>query len=128
MAVTPGASPSGPSFITDPSLSRAYPGAFTASDLQVLLTLPYGLQPVRLLGTLMALSISTHRDKFPVTSLGLGRSEGLCWWTSYNRRHFNFQYPGPGGLRGGHGDGQRYQRASGKTFKGPVQSRQLAPL
>lgn len=57
---------------TDSNAFRnSYPGAFSASDIYALIQLPGG--SIRGLGNLAALSISTHRDSFPVTSLaGIG--------------------------------------------------------
>ena len=51
--------------------ATAYPGAFSATDISALITLPGGV--LRPLGNIAALSISTHRDAFPVTSMrGIG--------------------------------------------------------
>lgn len=64
-------------FVTDPDVKRKqiiaevigdqYPGAFSATDITALMNLPWG--EVRPFGTLAAVSISTHRDVFPVTSM-----------------------------------------------------------
>jgi hypothetical protein len=45
----------------------SYPGAFSAVDMYVVVSLPDG--SVRTIGNLAALSISTHRDTFPVSSM-----------------------------------------------------------
>ena len=57
------------------SYRRSYPGAFTASDVYAVITLPGG--EVRSLGSLIALSISTHRDTFPVGALSYVNPRGL---------------------------------------------------
>lgn len=54
---------------------RSYPGAFSASDIHALIKLPGG--HVRALGNLAALSISTHRDSFPVTSISRVNPKGI---------------------------------------------------
>lgn len=45
----------------------AYPGAFSATDIYASVVLPDG--SVRMIGNLAAISISTHRDTFPVSSM-----------------------------------------------------------
>lgn len=48
-------------------LGQSYPGAFSAADLTAVLTHPNGSR--RVLGNLAAVSISTHRDAFPVVRM-----------------------------------------------------------
>ena len=59
----------------DTSGNRKYPGAFSATDIHALVVLP-GNQ-VLTLGQLAAVSISTHRDTFPVTSMGRIAAQGF---------------------------------------------------
>lgn len=66
-------------YVTE-DLRTTYPGAFTATDINVLLRMPEG--PVRALGNLAAVSISTHRDSFFVTSLS---SVGVKGFTQGHR-------------------------------------------
>jgi hypothetical protein len=54
---------------------RSYPGAFAATDIHAVIELP-GNQ-VSTLGQMAALSISTHRDTFPVTSMGTVAARGF---------------------------------------------------
>jgi hypothetical protein len=54
---------------------RSYPGAFSASDIYAVLRLPGG--EVRTLGSLVAMSFSTHRDTFPVTALSYVNARGF---------------------------------------------------
>ena len=54
---------------------RSYPGAFAATDIHAVITLP-GNQ-VTTLGQMAALSVSTHRDTFPVTSMGAVAARGF---------------------------------------------------
>ncbi len=54
---------------------RAYPGAFAANDIYAVLSLPGG--EVRTLGELIAVSLSTHRDTFPVTALSFVNARGF---------------------------------------------------
>lgn len=55
--------------------NRKYPGAFAAADIHPLVVLP-GNQ-VLTLGQLAAVSISTHRDTFPVTAMGSISARGF---------------------------------------------------
>jgi hypothetical protein len=52
-------------FATD-AFQNQYAGAFAATDIQAVMVLPDGVN--RPLGSLAAVSISSHRDTFPVTS------------------------------------------------------------
>jgi hypothetical protein len=54
--------------------SRAYPGAFSASNAYALLRFPGATRKV---GQLAALSVSTHRDTFPVGSMPFVSAKGF---------------------------------------------------
>jgi hypothetical protein len=51
----------------DDNFQLRYPGAFSATDIYATINLP-GWGP-RSMGSLVAISLSTHRDTFPVTSM-----------------------------------------------------------
>jgi hypothetical protein len=66
----PASQDSSKSYIVDRNagdFNQSYPGAFSATNIYASILLPAG-KP-RTLGTLAAISISTHRDKFPVSSM-----------------------------------------------------------
>lgn len=59
----------------DAEYRHRYPGAFAATDIHAMLVLPGG--EIATLGQLAALSISTHRDTFPVTAMGTVSARGF---------------------------------------------------
>jgi hypothetical protein len=62
-------------FVTGDEYNKTYPGAFSATDIEAVMVLPGG--ELFRLGSLAAISISTHRDAFPVTSMGSIKPRGF---------------------------------------------------
>jgi hypothetical protein len=90
------------------SFTGSYMGAFSATNMYVTVRLPYEDGPIAI-GSLAALSISTHRDVFPVTNMynvnprgftqGHRTTAGTMIFHTIDRNAFFFDRRQPNGLR-----------------------------